>query len=185
MSLSTIATAEGKPNVLFISVDDLNDWIGCLGGHPQTKTPCIDRLAASGMLFTNAHCPAPACNPSRTAIMTGIAPNKSGVYENRQKMRELLPSAELLPKYFLATGIGRPDQERFCTTSSMPNLGTSTSPPRRPRILFPKRSILQNDRSTYLSAGRGSMSKQTGLRWTLMMKHSAAIGRFQNGSANS
>ena len=55
--------AETKPNVLFISVDDLNDWIGCLGGHPQSKTPNIDRLAASGVLFTNAHCPAPACNP--------------------------------------------------------------------------------------------------------------------------
>ncbi len=93
-----------KPNVLFISVDDLNDWIGCLGGHPQASTPNIDRLAASGMLFTNAHCPAPACNPSRTAIMTGISPHKSGVYDNRQKMRELLPDAELIPKYFSRHG---------------------------------------------------------------------------------
>ena len=91
---------DGKPNVLFISVDDLNDWVGCLGGHPQAKTPNIDRLAASGVLFTNAHCPAPACNPCRTAIMTGIAPNTSGMYENGQKMREVLPDAELLPKYF-------------------------------------------------------------------------------------
>jgi arylsulfatase A-like enzyme len=93
-----------KPNVLFISVDDLNDWIGCLGGHPQAKTPNIDRLAASGMLFTNAHCAAPACNPSRTAIMTGISPHKSGLYDNRQKMRELLPDAELMPKYFSRHG---------------------------------------------------------------------------------
>ena len=89
-----------KPNVLFISVDDLNDWVGCLGGHPQTKTPNLDRLAASGVLFTNAHCPAPACNPCRTAIMTGIAPNTSGMYENGQKMREVLPDTELLPKFF-------------------------------------------------------------------------------------
>lgn len=93
-----------KPNVLFISVDDLNDWIGCLGGHPQAKTPYIDRLAASGVLFTNAHCAAPACNPSRTAIMTGISPHKSGLYDNRQKMREVLPNAELLPKYFTKQG---------------------------------------------------------------------------------
>ena len=92
------------PNVLFISVDDLNDWIGCLKGHPQTLTPNIDRLAASGMLFTNAHCPAPACNPSRTAIMTGIAPNRSGLYDNRQKMREILPTAELMPKHFSRHG---------------------------------------------------------------------------------
>lgn len=88
------------PNVLFISVDDLNDWTSNLGGHPQVRTPNIDRLAASGTLFTNAHCPAPACNPSRTAIMTGLSPHVSGLYENGQKMREVLPDAILLPKYF-------------------------------------------------------------------------------------
>lgn len=93
-----------KPNVLFISVDDLNDWIGCLGGHPQAKTPNIDRLAASAMLFTNAHCAAPSCNPSRTAIMTGVSPHKSGLYNNRQKMRAVLPDAELLPKCFSRHG---------------------------------------------------------------------------------
>ncbi len=95
---------DSKPNVLFISVDDLNDWVGCLGGHTQARTPNLDRLAASGVLFTNAHCPAPACNPCRTAIMTGIAPNTSGMYENGQKMREVLPAAELLPKYFSRHG---------------------------------------------------------------------------------
>jgi arylsulfatase A-like enzyme len=93
-----------NPNILFISVDDLNDWIGCLGGHPQARTPNIDRLAASGVLFSNAHCAAPACNPSRTAIMTGLSPHRSGLYDNRQKMRELLPDAELLPKYFSRHG---------------------------------------------------------------------------------
>jgi arylsulfatase A-like enzyme len=92
--------APSKPNVLFIAVDDLNDWIGCMGGHGQAKTPNIDRLAASGVLFTNAHCTAPACNPCRSAIMTGISPHKSGLYENGQKMREIMPDAELLPKYF-------------------------------------------------------------------------------------
>jgi len=93
-----------RPNVLFIAVDDLNDWIGCLGGHPQAKTPNIDGLAASGVLFTNAHCAAPACNPSRTAIMSGLSPHRSGLYDNRQKMREVLPNAELLPKYFSRHG---------------------------------------------------------------------------------
>lgn len=98
------AAADTKPNVLFISMDDLNDWIGCLGGHPQARTPNIDRLAASGVLFTNAHCAAPACNPSRTAIMTGISPHKSGMYDNRQKMREILPNNELLPRFFSRHG---------------------------------------------------------------------------------
>ncbi len=106
LAVSSDASARNvrRPNVLFISVDDLNDWTGCLGGHPQAKTPNIDRLAASGVLFTNAHCAAPACNPSRTAIMTGISPHKSGLYANGQKMREILPDAELLPKYFANHG---------------------------------------------------------------------------------
>ncbi len=98
------ASAAQRPNILFIAMDDLNDWIGCLGGHPQTITPNLDRLAKSGVLFTNAHCPAPACNPSRTAIMTGLSPHTSGLYENGQKMREVLPKAELLPKYFSRHG---------------------------------------------------------------------------------
>jgi len=86
--------------VLFIAMDDLNDWIGCLGGHPQAKTPNLDRLAARGILFDNAHCPAASCNPSRTAIMTGLSPNTSGLYSNRQTMRDVLPDAVILPKYF-------------------------------------------------------------------------------------
>ena len=61
-----------KPNVLLIAIDDLNDWIGCLGGHPDARTPNIDRLAKRGVLFTNAHCQAPICNPSRTSIMYGL-----------------------------------------------------------------------------------------------------------------
>jgi arylsulfatase A-like enzyme len=93
-----------RPNVLFIAVDDLNDWVGCLGGHPQTKTPNIDRLAASGVLFRNAYCAAPACNPSRTAIFTGLPPHRSGLYDNLQKMRDVLPNAELLPRYFSRNG---------------------------------------------------------------------------------
>ena len=97
--------AEAKqPNVLFISIDDLNEWVGCLGGHPMTKTPNIDRLAKSGVLFTNAHCAAPSCNPSRTAIFTGIPPHRSGLYHNGQVMRDVLPQAELLPKCFSLQG---------------------------------------------------------------------------------
>ena len=98
------AFASVAPNVLFIAVDDLNDWIGCLGGHPQTKTPNFDRLAVSGVLFTNAYCPAASCNPSRSAIFTGLPPHRSGLYSNHQKMREVLPEAELLPRYFSRHG---------------------------------------------------------------------------------
>ncbi|WP_339748281.1 sulfatase-like hydrolase/transferase [uncultured Rubinisphaera sp.] len=96
--------SSGQPNVLFIAMDDLNDWIGVMGGHPQTITPNLDRLANSSVLFTNAHCTAPACNPSRTAIFTGRSPHKSGVYSNNQKMREFLPETELIPKTFAKNG---------------------------------------------------------------------------------
>lgn len=69
-----------RPNVLFISIDDLNDWVGCLDSHPLVKTPIIDRLAARGTLFTNAHCQAPLCNSSRTSLLSGLRPSTTGVY---------------------------------------------------------------------------------------------------------
>jgi arylsulfatase A-like enzyme len=91
-----------KPNVLFISIDDLNDWIGCLGGHPDVKTPNLDRLAKDCVIFTNAHCPAPLCNASRTALMTGMRPSTSGVYLNAQPWREspILKKIDTLPQHF-------------------------------------------------------------------------------------
>ena len=73
------------PNVLFIAVDDLNDWVGCLGGHPQAKTPNIDRLASRGVLFEQAYCSAPLCNPSRMATMTGLRASTIGVWNNGDK----------------------------------------------------------------------------------------------------
>jgi len=100
------SAAESKQNVLFIAIDDLNDWIGCLGGHPDAKTPHLDRLAARGVLFTNAHCAAPLCNPSRTALLTGVRPSTSGVYDNAQPFRRspVLQSAVTLPQHFMAHG---------------------------------------------------------------------------------
>ncbi|MCH8047804.1 MAG: sulfatase-like hydrolase/transferase [Planctomycetes bacterium] len=69
-----------RVNVLFLVVDDLNDWVGCLGGHPQAKTPNIDKLAKKGVLFEHAYCAAPLCNPSRTSVMTGLRPSTTGIY---------------------------------------------------------------------------------------------------------
>lgn len=74
-----------KPNVLFISVDDLNHWVGYLGRNAQTQTPNMDRLAARGVWFTHSYCAAPICNPSRAAIMSGLRPGSSGVYGNGDK----------------------------------------------------------------------------------------------------
>ncbi|MBG89710.1 MAG: iduronate-2-sulfatase [Verrucomicrobiales bacterium] len=94
----------GKPNILFIAIDDLNNF--ALGKHPQAKTPNIDRLAKRGVLFTNAHCVVPACNPSRTALLTGISPHVSGVYYNRQDWRKCtnLKNAVTLPEFFKKQG---------------------------------------------------------------------------------
>jgi len=69
-----------QPNVLFIAIDDLNDWVGPLNGHPQVQTPYMDALAARGTVFTNAHTQSPLCSPSRTSIMTGKRPSSTGIY---------------------------------------------------------------------------------------------------------
>jgi arylsulfatase A-like enzyme len=104
---SAVAADGKQPNVLFIVVDDLNDWIGALGGHPQARTPNIDRLAKRGTLFTRAYCPAPACLPSRAATMTGVAPYRSGCYVNSATQTWqliLLPKADTLPAHLRANG---------------------------------------------------------------------------------
>lgn len=94
-----------KRNVLFIAVDDLNNWIGCMGGHPDTKTPNFDRLAARGVLFTKAYCAAPLCNPSRAALMTGLRPSSTGVYDNSQPFRQAKSKdAVTLAQHFRANG---------------------------------------------------------------------------------
>ncbi|MBL8233550.1 MAG: sulfatase [Bryobacterales bacterium] len=93
-----------RPNVLMIAVDDWNDWIATLGGHPQVKTPNVDRLAARGLLFTDAHTASPLCNPSRSALMTGRRPTTSGVYDNDQPWRAAMPNVITLPQHFRANG---------------------------------------------------------------------------------
>lgn len=96
--------AAQRSNVLFIAVDDLNDWIEPMGGHPQAKTPNLVRLASRSTLFTRAYTAAPACNPSRAALMTGIAPYRSGVYNNSQAWRPAMPDAVTLPQAFRRNG---------------------------------------------------------------------------------
>ena len=95
-----------KPNVLFIAIDDLNDWVGCLNGHPQARTPNIDRLAARGTLFANAHCQAPLCNPSRSSLLTGLRPSSTGIYGLAPGIRAVDATRDCvtLPQYFAANG---------------------------------------------------------------------------------
>ena len=104
--LAASASAADRPNVLLISIDDLNDWTGCLGGHPQSKTPNIDRLSERGTLFSNAHCQSPVCNPSRASLLTGRYPHSSGVYflEPDLKQAPILKGLETLPERFAKHG---------------------------------------------------------------------------------
>jgi len=94
-----------RPNILFIAIDDQNDWIGCLDGHPQIKTPHIDRLAESGTVFLNAHCQSPLCNSSRTSLMMGLRPSTTGIYglapwiRNVPKFKDVVSLPQHLSKH--------------------------------------------------------------------------------------
>ena len=103
---SLVFGASKKPNVLLISIDDLNDWVGCMGGHPQAKTPNIDRVAKMGTLFNNAHCQSPVCNPSRASMMTGRYPHTSGVYFLSPDLKEapVLKNLKTMPEVFADHG---------------------------------------------------------------------------------
>lgn len=104
--LAASASATDRPNVLLVSIDDLNDWTGCLGGHPQPKTPNIDRLAGRGTLFANTHCQSPVCNPSRASLLTGRHPHSSGVYFLSPDLKQApaLKDLDTLPERFARHG---------------------------------------------------------------------------------
>lgn len=102
--------APSKPNVLFIAVDDLNNWLGCLNGNSNTKTPNFDKLASQGVLFSNAHCQAPLCGPSRASLMSGLRPSTTGIYgmisddKIRNEDNPATKDITFLPEYFSNNG---------------------------------------------------------------------------------
>ena len=97
--------SDRKPNVLFIAVDDMRDWTSFLGGYKgRVHTPNMDRLIRRGVNFTNAHCPAPLCSPSRSAVMTGLRPSTTGIYDNSRWWRPNLPDAVTIPEHFMKSG---------------------------------------------------------------------------------
>lgn len=96
-----------RPNVLFVAVDDLNDWVSAFGGHPAAKTPNVERFANDGaIVFQNAHCAGPVCGPSRSAMLSGFMPSRTGIYSNSQNMldAELVQNHATLPEYFSRNG---------------------------------------------------------------------------------
>jgi len=97
-----------KPNVLFISIDDLNDWEGAMQGNPQAITPNLDKLFDQGVLFTNAHCSQAVCTASRNSLLSGIHPSSSGWYGSTGAMRktydQVMKDHKMLPQYFKDNG---------------------------------------------------------------------------------
>lgn len=95
-----LTDALDRPNVIFIAIDDMNDWISLLDPDSSIKTPNLKRLADKGMLFTKAYCPSPACNPSRVSILTGLRPSTTGVYGNNSDWRGALPDRKTIFQKF-------------------------------------------------------------------------------------
>ncbi len=95
--------AVGKPNVLFVAVDDLRPALGC-AGDPHAKTPHIDRLAARGTVFTRAYCQQAVCSPSRSSLLTGRRPDTTRVYDLVTHFRTALPDVVTLPQHFRFNG---------------------------------------------------------------------------------
>lgn len=97
-----------RPNILMLCIDDLNDWVGYLGGHPGVYTPNIDRLRSQSYSFNRAYCSVPVCIASRASALWGLSAESTKVDDasDLNAYRELLLSRELrpLPQYFSEAG---------------------------------------------------------------------------------
>lgn len=106
--ISLKAEAGSQPNVLFLAIDDLNDWVGAAGGHSQAKTPNLDRLISQSVFFRNAHTAAPVCSASRHALLSGLRPSTTGWYTNSSKDKvdyeRILGDTVPLPTHFKRSG---------------------------------------------------------------------------------
>ncbi len=107
-SPSLKAESGSRPNVLFLAIDDLNDWVGAAGGHSQAKTPNLDRLISQSVFFRNAHTAAPVCSASRHALLSGLRPSTTGWYTNSSKDKDdyerTLGDTVPLPTHFKRNG---------------------------------------------------------------------------------
>ena len=94
------ASAEERPNVLFIAIDDMNDWTTLFDKSNPIKTPNLERLARRGTFFARGYTNSPACNPSRASVLSGVRPSTSGVYNNSSNWNKAMPDVTILPQHF-------------------------------------------------------------------------------------
>jgi len=92
-----------RPNVLFISVDDLRPELNCFGAT-HIQSPNLDRLAAEGMIFTEAHCNIPVCGASRASLLTGTRPTRFRYINYLSRAEEEYPGVLSLPMHFKNNG---------------------------------------------------------------------------------
>lgn len=92
--------AKPPPNVLFIAIDDMNDWTTLFDKSNPIKTPNLERLAERGTFFARGYCNSPACNPSRASVLSGVRPSTSGVYDNSSNWNKAMPDTTILPQHF-------------------------------------------------------------------------------------
>jgi arylsulfatase A-like enzyme len=145
LSASLASTADARTpaqrvNVLFIAVDDLRPQLGCYG-DPIARTPNLDKLAASGLLFNRAYCQQAVCSPSRSSLLTGRRPDTTKIYNLEDHFRDTIADVVTLPQHFKGNGYhsqsfgkiyhGNLDDPASWSVPSTPVLG----PPYGPKVM--------------------------------------------------
>jgi arylsulfatase A-like enzyme len=157
--LSSALPAAEQPNVLFLPVDDLNHWVGHFGRNVQTKTPNLDRLAKRGVTFTNAHCAAPVCNPSRAALLSGKRPGATGIYDNGQPFEQAITPADSLVTQFKNAGYETLGMGKLWHGGlAWPHQWTATGPAEKPEQAKVEDRSIGGIRFGIIDGGDGAVS---------------------------
>ncbi len=152
ISLSCVAVADDRPNVLLICVDDLKPTLGCYG-DAQAITPNIDRLARRGVLFNSAYCNQAVCSPSRNSLITGLRPQTLGIYDLGTHFRLAAPNVTTLPQHFKnhgyeSQGLGKILHTGHGNTDDASSWSVPSWRPKAPTyVLAESRAALKKDKS--------------------------------------
>jgi arylsulfatase A-like enzyme len=180
IAASAGAKSPKRPNVVFIAIEDFSPQrLGCYGG--PVKSPNIDRLASEGVLFEKAYCMSPVCNASRTALLTGLRPDTSGVFSNSQDWRKMLKGITTMPMHLRRQGYdtirmgkmyhGKWEHDESWTRIISTGGSRAQKPARRPRSVAndapgvplqwgPTGNTPQEDRDGKLAAGAAEFLRQ-------------------------